>query len=78
MAFVGYVLGTIVSYWSWIALTIIVTLSVKWFLSNKKKTVDPFIGIPEIKPHWFWGNLGSIFGEEHFVNFYQRHYKVLC
>merc|ERR1712176_575280 len=25
-------------------------------------------GIPEVKPHWFWGNLGSIFGEDHFMD----------
>ena len=77
MAIVGYLLDTVISYSTWILMTAMVALSVKWYLSNKKKTVDPFVGIPQIKPHWFWGNLGSIFGEEHFVIFYHRHYKVL-
>ena len=77
MAIVGYILGTILSYWTWILLAAIAALSTKWYLSKKKDVVDPFLGVPEVKPHWFWGNLGSIFGEEHFVKFYDRHYKVI-
>ena len=77
MTIIGYILGTILSYWSWIALVAIVALSTKLFLSKKKNVVDPFLGVPQVKPHWFWGNLGSIFGEEHFVKFYDRHYKVI-
>ena len=77
MTIIGYLLGTILSYWSWIALAAIIALSTKLFLSKKKDVVDPFLGVPQIKPHWFWGNLGSIFGEEHFVKFYDRHYKVM-
>ena len=76
MAIVMYILGTILSYWTWILLTVIFGLSIKWYFSTKKEVVDPFLGIPEIKPHWFWGNLGSIFGEDHFVTFYDKHYKV--
>ena len=77
MTIIGYLLGTILSYWSWIALAAIIALSTKLFLSKKKDVVDPFLGVPQIKPHWFWGNLGSIFGAEHFVKFYDRHYKVM-
>ena len=77
MAIVMYILGTIVSYWTWILLILIFALSVKWYLSTKKEVVDPFLEIPEIKPHWFWGNVGSIFGEDHFVAAYDKHYKVI-
>ena len=78
MTIIGYILGTVLSYWSWIAFAAIVAMTIKWYLlSAKKEVVDPFLGVPEIKPHWFWGNLGSIFGEDHFVVYYMKHYTVL-
>ena len=77
MTIIGYILGTVLSYWSWIAFAAIVAMTIKWYLlSAKKEVVDPFLGVPEIKPHWFWGNLGSIFGEDHFVVYYMKHYTV--
>ena len=56
MAIIAYILGTILSYWTWILLAAIAALSTKWYLSKKKDVVDPFLGVPEVKPHWFWGN----------------------
>ena len=76
MTIVGYLIAKVLSYWSWLLVIAIIGLSIKLLLSQKKDVVDPFLGVPEIKPHWFWGNLGSIFGEEHFCKFYDRHYKV--
>ena len=76
MTIVGFLLTKLLSYWSWFLVIAIIGLSIKLLLGKKKDVVDPFLGVPEVKPHWFWGNLGSIFGEEHFVKFYDRHYKV--
>ena len=76
MAFITYIFGQIISYWSWIAVVAIILLTSKWILSKKKNKIDPFLGLPEIKPHWLWGNVGSIFGDEHFAISYSRHYKV--
>ena len=76
MTIVGFLVAKILSYWSWILLATIIGISIKILLGKKKDVVDPFLDVPEVKPHWFWGNLGSIFGEEHFVKFYDRHYKV--
>ena len=76
MTIVGFLLAKLLSYWSWFLVVAIIGLSIKLLLGKKKDVVDPFLGIPEVKPHWFWGNLGSIFGEEHFAKFYDKHYKV--
>ena len=77
MALVLYILSTIMSYRIWMLLLLIFALSVKWYLLTKKDIVDPFLEIPQIKPHWFWGNAGSIFGEDHFLTAYDKHYKVI-
>ena len=76
MTIVGFLLTKLLSYWSWFLVIAIIGLSIKLLLGKKKDVVDPFLGIPEVKPHWFWGNLGSIFGEDHFAKFYDKHYKV--
>ena len=76
MTIVGFLVAKLLSYWSWFLVIAIIGLSIKLLLGKKKDVVDPFLGVAEVKPHWFWGNLGSIFGEEHFVKFYDRHYKV--
>jgi len=77
MTIVGFLLTKLLSYWSWFLVVAIIGLSIKLLLGKKKDVVDPFLGIPEVKPHWFWGNLGSIFGEEHFAKFYDKHYKAM-
>ena len=77
MTIVGFLLTKLLSYWSWFLVVAIIGLSIKLLLGKKKDVVDPFLGIPEVKPHWFWGNLGSIFGEDHFAKFYDKHYKVI-
>ena len=46
-------LNSILSVWPWIALIVILALIVK--LLGRKKN-DPLAGLPEIKPHWLWGN----------------------
>ena len=44
---------SILSFWPWIALIIILAVCVKLLRKNEH---DPLAGLPEIKPHWFWGN----------------------
>ena len=40
--------------WPWIAILLILVLTVKLFSKSK---LDPLAGLPEINPHWFLGNL---------------------
>ena len=77
MALISFLITQLLAYSSWIGVLVIVVLSTKWMLSRKKHLPDPFAGLPEIKPHWFWGNVSSIFGSDHFVTSYWKHYKVL-
>ena len=44
---------SILSFWPWVASIIILVLTAKLLRKNKH---DPLAGLPEIKPHWLWGN----------------------
>ena len=54
MEFIIILLNSILSHWPGIAFLIITALVVK---SLRKKKHDPLAGLPEIKPHWLWGNM---------------------
>ena len=53
MAFITSMVFYILSFWPWISALIVLFLTMK--LMRKSKP-DPLEGLPEIKPHWFWGN----------------------
>ena len=53
MEFVTILIASIGSLWPAIALLIITALVMK---SLRKTKHDPLAGLPEIKPHWLWGN----------------------
>ena len=53
MALISSLLFYLISFWPWICVLIILALTMK-LLRNTKP--DPLAGLPEIKPHWFWGN----------------------
>ena len=53
MEFITILLTSIFSFWPGIFLIIITALVVK---SLRKTKIDPLAGLPEIKPHWLWGN----------------------
>ena len=74
MAIVTSLLVAILSFWPWIALAIILALTLKlfWKPGSSSKTADLFVGLPEIKPHWFWGNLDI---SKHFNDGYVEHYR---
>ncbi len=40
------------SFWAWILLLVVLTILLKLLRKSKQ---DPLAGLPEIKPHWFWG-----------------------
>ena len=71
MAFISSILFYVLSFWPWISALIILFLTVK--LMSKTKP-DPLIGLPEIKPHWIWGN--NDFSKNMNVP-YNEHYKKL-
>ena len=64
----------LVYFWPWIFLVIILLLTFMLFIKNKDKLTksDPLDGLPEIKPHWFWGNLDY---SKHFNEVFEEHYR---
>merc|ERR1712064_153009 len=68
MAFIVNILSAISSFWPLLLLLVILALTVKLLWKNKP---DPLAGIPEIKPHWIWGNMDlskniNVAFEEHY------------
>ena len=71
MALITSVVLYILSFWPWISALMILYLTIK---IKKTSKPDPLEGLPEIKPHWFWGNNDLL------VNFnvpYMKHYQRL-
>lgn len=71
MALITSVVLYILSFWPWISALMILYLTIK---IKKTSKPDPLEGLPEIKPHWFWGN------NDLSVNFnvpYMKHYQRL-
>ena len=60
---------SILSLWPWFAILLILVLTVKLFSKSKP---DPLAGLPEIKPHWFLGNLDFT---KNFNVPFNEHYK---
>ena len=71
MAFITSLVLYIISFWPWISAIIILYLTMKII---RKPKVDPLEGLPEIKPHWFWGNndFSKNFNQPH-----MEHYQKL-
>ena len=68
MAFIANILSGLLSFWPLFLLLILLVLTIKFFKKNKP---DPLAGLPEIKPHWLWGNNDfsknlNYAGEEHY------------
>ena len=68
MAFIANILSGLLSFWPLFLLLILLVLTITFFKKNKP---DPLAGLPEIKPHWLWGNNDfsknmNYAGEEHY------------
>ena len=65
------ILTSILPYWTLIVLLIILVLTVKFLRKTKP---DPLVGLPEIKPHWIWGNMDV---SKNINVAFEKHYKQM-
>ena len=64
----------LLSMWTWILVAIVASLLAKLLMSRKNKANDWAVGIPEVKGHWFFGNLDPSL---HLSATHMKHYKAL-
>ena len=58
MAVTTYLGSVLLSYLPFILPVVIVVLSIMLYQKRTSSSnCDPLSGFPEIKPHWFWGNM---------------------
>ena len=69
MALLDDIYNSIALHWTWLVVLVAMVLTVKLILKNNR---DPLNGLPEIKPHWFWGNLDL---SKHLYLAYNMHYQ---
>ena len=69
MEFTTHILASILPSWPLLVFVIILVLSVRFLRKTKP---DPLEGLPEIKPHWLWGNNDF---SKNLITTYEQHYK---
>ena len=69
MEFIIHTLTSILPSWPLLVFVIILVLSVRFLRKTKP---DPLEGLPEIKPHWLWGNMDF---SKNINSAFEQHYK---
>ena len=69
MEFTTHIINSILPSWPLLVLLIILVLAVKFLRKTKP---DPLAGLPEVKPHWLWGNMDF---SKNINTAFEQHYK---
>ena len=73
MAIIASIAASVIYFWPWIFLVILLILTFTLFKKNKSTNkTDSLDGLPEISPHWFWGNMDY---SKHFNEVFEEHYR---